>query len=243
MRLFLFDIDGTLLDAHRAGYYSLVAAMQAVFGTAGDPAGYDWRGKTDPLIVRDVLRASGVSNETIRQKLPSCFETYVRLLDARLSNGHPVTVLPGIPELVHRLGQTPDALVGILTGNVEGGATVKLKPTGLAPCFRVAAYGSDESDRRRLPAIARQRAQGLLGLEIPFREIVIIGDTPLDVDCARASGCVAVAVATGQHSVAELDATHPDLRFSSFVDVDESLRRLTAPLHEHLRHQTRRDQS
>ena len=230
MRLFLFDIDGTLLDAHRAGYHSLVAAMQAVFGTAGNPAGYDWRGKTDPLIVRDILRAAGVSDETIRQELPSCFETYVQLLDARLSDGYPVAVLPGIPDLVRRLGHAPDVAVGILTGNVEGGANVKLEPTGLASCFRVAAYGSDESDRRRLPAIARKRAQDLLGVEIPFREIVIIGDTPLDVDCARASGCVAVAVATGQHSVAELDATRPDLLFASFADVDESVRRLTGPL-------------
>jgi len=230
MRLFLFDIDGTLVDAHRAGYHSLVGAMQTVFGTAGDPAGYDWRGKTDPLIVRDVLRAAGVSDDAIRQKLSFCFETYVRLLDARLSNGHPVTVLPGIPNLVRRLGRAPDVAVGILTGNVEGGANVKLKPTGLASCFRVAAYGSDESDRRRLPAIARKRAQDLLGLEIPFREIVIIGDTPLDVDCARASGCVAVAVATGQHSVEELEATRPDLLFASFADVDESVRRLTGPL-------------
>ena len=69
MRLFLFDIDGTLLDAHRAGYHSLVGAMQTVFGTAGDPAGYDWRGKTDPLIVRDVLRAAGVSDETVSASL------------------------------------------------------------------------------------------------------------------------------------------------------------------------------
>jgi phosphoglycolate phosphatase-like HAD superfamily hydrolase len=81
-----------------------------------------------------------------------------------------------------------------------------------------------------LPAIARKRAQDLLGLEVPFREIVIIGDTPLDVDCARASGCVAVAVATGQHSVEELEATRPDLLFASFADVNESVRRLTGPL-------------
>jgi phosphoglycolate phosphatase-like HAD superfamily hydrolase len=182
------------------------------------------------LIVRDVLRAAGIPDETIRERLPRCFETYVRLLDARLSNGHAVTVLPGIPDLVRRLGHASDAAVGILTGNVEGGANVKLKPTGLASFFRVAAYGSDESDRRRLPAIARKRAQDLLGLEIPFREIVIIGDTPLDVDCARASGCVAVSVATGQHSVEELEATRPDLLFASFADVDEGVRRLTAPL-------------
>jgi phosphoglycolate phosphatase len=226
MRLLLFDIDGTLIDAHRAGYHSLTRAMTEVFGTAGNPTGYDWRGKTDPLIVQDILRAAGIPEDAIREKLSRCFDVYVSLLESLLSDGHPVTILPGVPELVGRLSLEPTVLVGLLTGNVEGGAWTKLKPTGLSSHFRLAVFGSDDSDRRRLPALARRRAQELAGIEIPWRDVLVIGDTPLDVDCARANGAVAVAVATGQHSVEELAAVKPDLLFSNFADVESSVRAL-----------------
>jgi phosphoglycolate phosphatase len=224
MRLFLFDIDGTLIDAHRAGYHSLTWAMTEVFGTPGNPAGYDWRGKTDPLIVRDILRAAGIPEDVIREKLSRCFDVYVSHLESLLSDGHPVTILPGIPELVGQLTLEPEVLVGLLTGNVEGGAWTKLKPTGLSSHFRLAVFGSDDMDRRRLPALARRRALELTGVEISWQDVFVIGDTPLDVDCARANGAVAVAVATGQHSAAELAAVKPDLLFSDFSDVESSVR-------------------
>jgi phosphoglycolate phosphatase-like HAD superfamily hydrolase len=135
-----------------------------------------------------------------------------------------------VVDLVRRLSDRRDVLVGLLTGNVERGAVVKLRSSGLLPCFRIGAYGSDDADRRRLPAIARDRAAALTGRDFAFSDLVIIGDTPLDVDCARACGARAVAVATGQHSVDELAATRPDLLFASFADVDDSVKQLTAPL-------------
>jgi phosphoglycolate phosphatase-like HAD superfamily hydrolase len=88
------------------------------------------------------------------------------------------------------------------------------------------AYGSDDAGRRRLPAIARERARALTGVEIPFADTLIIGDTPLDVDCARACGAVAVAVATGLHPFSELQAVEPDLVFQDFGDVEGSLQQL-----------------
>jgi phosphoglycolate phosphatase-like HAD superfamily hydrolase len=91
--------------------------------------------------------------------------------------------------------------------------------TGLLPYFRVGAYGSDDPDRTRLPAIAAARVERLTGRPAPFEQMVIIGDTPLDVDCARACGATAVAVATGQHPLAELQACAPDLIFPDFSDV------------------------
>jgi phosphoglycolate phosphatase-like HAD superfamily hydrolase len=114
-------------------------------------------------------------------------------------------------------------MVGLLTGNIEAGARVKLEPTGLWPHFVVGAFGSDDADRRRLPAVARARARTLAGRDFGFEQVVIIGDTPLDVDCARACGAVAVAVATGQHGAAELEACAPDLLFGDFTDVEGAL--------------------
>ncbi len=219
MRLFLFDIDGTLMFAHGAGHISLVQAMEATFGTAGRHADYDWRGRTDPQIVCDILRAAGIPQEVIQARLESCFARYVRRLEAVIADGHPVDLLPGIPELVAALDARPDIMIGLLTGNVEAGAKAKLRPTGLWPHFRVGAYGSDNMDRRRLPDIARARAAALTGRPISFDRVVIIGDTPLDVDCARACGATAVAVATGQHSVEDLSVCGPDLLFPNFSDV------------------------
>lgn len=229
MRLILFDIDGTLIYAHGAGHRSLVRAMADVFGTQGAHEDYDWRGKTDPLIVGDLMRQAGVPESVLRSRLPECFDRYVRYLEDALADGHRVDILPGVADLVKRLGDRPDALVGLLTGNVEPGAVAKLRPTGLLPLFRVGAYGSDDADRRRLPAIARHRASVMTGRTIEFAQITIIGDTPLDVDCARACGARAVAVATGQHTVDELAACRPDAVFPSFADVGAAVAELLRP--------------
>ncbi len=226
MRLILFDIDGTLVFGHGVGHQSLVHAMQETFGTSGDHDGYDWRGKTDPQIVRELMLSEGISRSTIEEQLPACFDRYVQCLEELLANGHRVDVLPGITELVQHLSVRPDVLVGLLTGNIERGAKAKLRPTGLLPYFKVGAYGSDDSNRRHLPAIARDRARALVGCDIPFTEIDIIGDTPLDVDCARCVGARAIAVATGQHSLAELEATAPDLLFENFAELESCLLKL-----------------
>ena len=97
--------------------------------------------------------------------------------------------------------------------------SIKLEPTGLLPRFRVGAYGSDEADRARLPALAALRAQTLAGVPVPPDRVVVIGDTPLDIACARAFGARAVSVATGGHRVEELAAHRPDFLFADFADV------------------------
>jgi phosphoglycolate phosphatase-like HAD superfamily hydrolase len=227
MRLILFDIDGTLITAHGAGRLALTSAMRATYGTAGDVGGYDFRGKTDPRIVRDLAIGAGVPPSKVAARLPACFDRYVRDLDALLRNGHRVDCLPGVTALVQALSRRNDVVVGLLTGNIETGARVKLRPTGLGDLFRIGAFGSDDDDRRRLPAIARARAEQLVGQEFPFGRIVIIGDTPLDVDCAQACGAHAVAVATGDHSLAELSRCTPALLLPDFRDLDASLRALT----------------
>jgi phosphoglycolate phosphatase-like HAD superfamily hydrolase len=200
--------------------------MEEVFGTAGTHEEYDWRGKTDPLIVRDLLRQAGIAEETIAALLPECFDRYVRHLEDSLADGQRIDVPPGITTLLPALVARSDALVGLLTGNVERGAIAKLRPTGLLPFFRVGAYGSDNPDRRRLPSIARGRVRALTGRDIDFADITIIGDTPLDVDCARACGARAVAVATGQHAVSELRACHPDVVLPDLADCEAVTRML-----------------
>ncbi|MBI1846118.1 MAG: HAD family hydrolase [Candidatus Rokubacteria bacterium] len=227
MRLFLFDVDGTLVTARGAGRAALTRALAEVYGTAGPVDTYDFRGRTDPRIVLDLMTAAGVPEPLVRERMAACLEAYVSELDALIGDGTRVQVMPGIAEVVRALAARDDAVVGLLTGNIEPGARVKLRPTGLWPHFRVGAFGSDDPDRRRLPAIAAARARALVGREFPFERLTIIGDTPLDVDCARACGAVAVAVATGFHPREDLEACAPDHLFADFSDVGATLAALT----------------
>jgi len=223
MRLVLFDIDGTLLTAHGAGRLALTQAMRATYGTAGDIQGYDLRGSTDPRIIRDVLEAAGVPARRIAERLELCFRTYVECLEGLLADGYRIDLMPGVAEVVRRLSEQREVLLGLLTGNIEAGARVKLRPTGLLPLFRVGAYGSDDADRRRLPAVACARARALTGRPFAPEELIIIGDTPRDIDCAQACGARAVAVATGHHSAAELARCAPHLLLPDFRDPEAVL--------------------
>ena len=116
--------------------------------------------------------------------------------------------------------------MGLLTGNIEAGARIKLEPTGLRPYFRLGAYGSDHLDRRQLPSLAARRAQALTGRSFLPEKVVVIGDTPHDIECARHFGAVAVAVATGQYAREALEAEQPDLLFDNFSDVEDALTKL-----------------
>jgi phosphoglycolate phosphatase-like HAD superfamily hydrolase len=229
VRLLLFDIDGTLVTARGAGRAAIGRALASTYGTTGPIEAYDFRGKTDQRIVRDLMGAAGVDEGRIAAGLTACFAAYLAELEAVLGDGRRVTILPGVADLVRALSARADTLVGLLTGNIEAGARVKLRPTGLWDLFRVGAFGSDDIDRRRLPAIACERAHRLLGRRFAFEDVTIIGDTPLDVDCARACGAVAVAVATGFHPADELKTCAPDLFFSDFSDVPAALAALTGP--------------
>ena len=228
MRLFLFDIDGTLVNAGGAGRVAVTNALTEVYGTTGPIDGYDFRGRTDPRIVLDLLGEAGWDEADIRARLATYFSAYLRELDALVGDGARVRMLPGVSDVVRALSARDDAVVGLLTGNIEPGARVKLRSTGLWPLFRVGAFGSDDVDRRRLPAVARRRAHDALGHDISFDRVTIIGDTPLDVDCARASGALAVAVATGRYTGDELSACAPDVLFPDLSDVATVLATLCA---------------
>jgi phosphoglycolate phosphatase-like HAD superfamily hydrolase len=225
-RVFLFDVDGTLITARGAGRSALGRALEETFGARGPIETYDFRGKTDPRIIRDLMLAAAVAEARIRALMPACLAAYAVALAEAVGDGSRVETLPGVAELVRALGARGDLLLGLLTGNVETGARLKLAPTGLWPYFRVGAYGSDDPDRTRLPAIAAARVERLTGAPVSMAQLTIIGDTPLDVECARACGAVAVAVATGQHGFDELRACGPDLIFRDFGDVPATVARL-----------------
>jgi len=231
VRLLLFDVDGTLLSARGAGRRAVKAALERVYGTGGAIDAYDLRGKTDQRIVFDVMEAAGLPREAVKERLDDFFEAYARGLVEEIGDGRNVATLPGIASLIRRLDQTQGVLLGLLTGNIEEGARIKLTPTGLWPYFPVGAFGSDDVDRRRLPSLAARRAHALVGYPFRPEEVLVIGDTPLDIECARAFGAIAVVVATGHHTRAELLDERPDLVFDDFSDVDHAAAALLSVHH------------
>jgi phosphoglycolate phosphatase len=223
MKLVLFDVDGTLLSSSGAGRRALERALREVYGSAGPIDSYDFQGGTDLQIVRDLMAAARVPAEVVTEGESQLFARYAEYLDAEVGDGGGVSVYPGVKMLVERLAATDECVVGLLTGNIEAGARIKLRPTGLWPRFRLGAYGSDHADRNRLPAVAARRAEALVGRAFRGSDLVVIGDTPRDIECARAFGASAIAVATGRLGVADLLAHSPDHAFPDLADTDRVL--------------------
>lgn len=218
-RLILFDIDGTLLSAHGAGRRAVHDALVEVFGTTGPIGGYSFGGRTDPQIARELLEAAGWARGDVEARFPAFWEAYLANLAREIPRAG-VRVLPGVPALLERIeAAPPPAVLGLLTGNLEQGARLKLDAAGIGfGRFRVGAYGSDHADRPELPAIAARRARDLTGLDFRGKEIVIIGDTPFDIQCGEALGVRTIAVATGSHPASDLASHGPDYLFEDLSD-------------------------
>lgn len=220
MKLVLFDIDGTLLRSGGAGKRSMERALAGIFGTSGDDE-YHYDGKTDKQIVRELMQRAGKDPEHVEDRMQELLDTYLEGLNDTLKmEQHRVMLYPGIPEILDALESQDDVILGLLTGNIEAGARKKLIASGLDPDrFRVNAFGSDHAHRPELPAIAQRRAKEMLGIDVEGSRIVVIGDTPADIDCGRSIGARAIGVATGRFSVDEL-ATHSP--YAVFQDLSDT---------------------
>lgn len=207
-RLVLFDIDGTLVAGGPAKE-AFRRALLETYGTVGDFEGVSFGGKTDPQIARELLGGAGMEPDGIDEGLPRLWELYLTHLEEGLAQ-QPMQRLPGVVELLEALRETGGFAVGLLTGNIEPGARLKLGSVELADHFGFGGFGSDHEERNALPAIALRRAREFAGVEFGARDAVIIGDTPLDVACGRSGGTRTVAVATGSFGTADLLACGAD---------------------------------
>ncbi len=223
MKLVLFDIDGTLLWTDGAGRRAIHRALLDEAGTAGPIERYRFDGKTDPQIVRELLSLAGHPAAADEARIRAVCRRYVDHLRAELAKPTQLTkLLPGVAELLDRLQSheaAGQALVGLLTGNLAPGATLKLRSAGLDPArFRVGAYGSDSHRRAELPAVAATRAGALTGRTFAGAEVVIVGDTPDDVACGQPIGARSLAVATGSYGVTALRAAGATYVFETLAD-------------------------
>ncbi len=218
--LYLFDIDGTLVDTGGAGMVALKEATRKIFGHDG-PA-LDLAGSTDLGIVANIHAHFEI--EPTRERIDTYFEVYLGRLDWNLTHGgFPGRVFAGVHELLAELAGRDAASIGLLTGNTAGGAASKMRHFGLAGHFPFGAYGSDHADRNQLGPIALERAALHAGRSFTAAETWVIGDTPKDIACAHAIGARCLAVATGQFSAAALAAHGADQVVESLEQALESI--------------------
>lgn len=207
-KLWLFDIDGTLVDTGGAGMRALQEAAIECFGGEGPPL--DLAGSTDLGVLAGILahfeRPHGKEEEAL------FFGTYLRRLEWQLAHGgFPGRVLPGAADLLEKLAGVSGVTVGLLTGNVADGAAAKMRHYGLLHHFAFGAYGCDHADRNLLGPVALERAAIHAGRDFTAEETLVIGDTPKDIACARAMGARCLAVATGKFSADQLRACGADM--------------------------------
>ncbi len=171
------------------------------------------------------MRLEGHTDEHIDSRMETLIDLYLDGLRTGVESGNfDVRPLDGVVELLDALEARKDVVLGLLTGNVETGARVKLKAAGIDPDrFRVNAFGSDHEHRPQLPAIAQRRASENLGLDIVGERVIVIGDTPADIECGRELGARAIAVASGHYSVEQLEAHDPYAVFPSLSNTAEVL--------------------
>jgi len=221
--LLLFDIDGTLITSGGAGERALRAGFLERFGIEDDLQNVEIAGRTDPGIARAMLRAHGLRDTP--ENITAFIDAYLAHLVAELPHAGG-RLLPGIPALLAALKPRPEVVLALLTGNVERGAEIKLTHFGVWHFFEFGAYADDHHDRNELGPFARRRAIEKHGGEFPPERIVILGDTPHDIACARAIGAKVIAIATGKFTRAELEAHRPDDAFDDLADLPAVLRAL-----------------
>lgn len=224
-RLVLFDIDGTLVLTGGAGARAMTMAFRDLLGVENGFEGIAMPGRTDQIILRDALDRGGHADDA--SLLWQFQDRYLQHLAREIDHPAPGKfkgVMPGVRELLDALSSRDDVFLALLTGNYSGAARIKLDAFGLWHYFRCGAFGEDAHDRNDLVpvAVARARACGLP--EIPARQVVVIGDTPLDVACARASGARAIAVATGGVDENTLRASGADVVFGDLSDTEAVMR-------------------
>jgi phosphoglycolate phosphatase len=206
MRLILFDIDGTLIDSGGAGVRSLDLAFEKVFSVLDAFQGISMAGKTDTQIIKEGLMKHGISTNG---NFDAIIKAYLWHLQVEIKN-HGKRIKPGVYDVLGTLSGLGGLGIGLLTGNIEKGARIKLEPFGLNEYFPSGAFGSDDEDRNNLLPIAVNRFEELFRTKIEIDSCIIVGDTPRDVECAHIHGAMCIGVATGPYSSEDLTEAGAD---------------------------------
>jgi phosphoglycolate phosphatase len=224
--LILFDVDGTLLLSGRAGLRAMTRAFQQAFGIADAFKGESFGGRTDSYLVSKALKAAGLSDTS--ENHDRFRDTYLPLLAEEIQHpgqGHK-GLMPGARELLEALQEHDHLHLALLTGNYRDAAEIKLQHFEIWDFFEWGAFSDDHQDRNQLVPIARSRAEIY---DIPaeaIERVIVIGDTPHDIECARVAGAKSIAVATGGFTVEQLKEAGADEVLPNLSDTDRVIRLL-----------------
>jgi len=207
MKLLLFDIDGTLMLSGGAGRRAIDRAFLEVHGVRDAFGKIVPDGNTDPAIFREIFANHGLELHDEASAFAEVAIRYAFYMRDEMARSEHARLMPGVTPLLELLGQRSDIHLGLLTGNFETTARIKLARFGLNDLFPIGAFGSDNGIRTRLVPIAVARAEAHLGRSIGLGpQVAVIGDTPQDVECALAHGATAIGVAASRYSVEDLEA-------------------------------------
>jgi phosphoglycolate phosphatase len=204
----LFDVDSTLVTCGGAGRAAMEAAFEQLCGRR-DVFTFPFGGATDRGITRRALENAGLSAD--EASIDGFIELYLSHLPPLLARSSKYAVLPGVNELLDALEPHAHLAVGLGTGNVERGARAKLERGGLSARFAFGGFGCDHEERARLLEAGARRGAARLGIARDKARVVIVGDTPKDVEAAKAIGAECIAVATGSHGGEALAACGAEL--------------------------------
>jgi len=223
MALLLFDIDGTLLDMKGSGREASNKALEKYFGIKNAFNSVPMMGRTDKYIWKMVCEKNNIPLEVFKKLKKLILKDYYKFLKEELKKRKNIMVYPGLKEILKYCSKNGHYL-GLLTGNFKKSAYIKLKHFGLDKYFQVGGFGDDNEQRTKVAELAIKRAKKYFKKNFDNKEIFIIGDTPFDIECAKATNTISVAVATGGYSYNELKSFRPDFLFNSLENYKEFIK-------------------
>jgi len=219
-KLILFDIDGTLMRTAGIGRESMERAFKKIFGLRNGFDKIHMMGRTDPSILKEAMVNSDIKwNKKLADRFKESYCDY--FIEGIQIPRHGKYLCTGVRELLEFLSEDANFIVGLLTGNWRETAEIKLEYFGIDHFFQIGAFADDSEIRDELLPFALQRAKEKTGLEIPPSQTWIVGDTPLDVQCAEPHSAKTLAVATGFHSKEDLEKANPDVVLENLENTSE----------------------
>lgn len=219
-----------MISSDGAGRRAIGRVLNMRHGVTDQHMQISMSGKTDPQIMKEILLAANLPEEEIHLAIDELIDLYLECLQAEIENASYYIVHEGVYELVDTIKDRSQIYLGLLTGNVERGARMKLEQFGLNKHFPIGAYGSDSANRLELPALAKERAEKYYGIDLAPEDLVIIGDSVNDILCAHTYGAKCIAVNSGKTTWAELEALKPQYLIKSLVDTDAVIEAILAPV-------------
>jgi len=220
-KLVLFDIDGTLIHPGNGAKRALTKAIFKNFGIKIKVTYENTAGKTDRWIIKDILLESGIEQNLIDEKMGKIIDDYLTFIKEEYNKDNDAKVFESVFELLEKLSKIENVYLGLLTGNIEHGARIKLSPFNLNRFFPFGAFGSDGMYRDDLPGIALKRAKHLYGVSFYGKNLVIIGDTVNDVTCGKKFNAKSIAVVRRPEYLEKVKKAKPDFLFTGFEEIDK----------------------